>query len=367
MRSKILLGQVVLVSGDSETIKLRLYLPQYIFLFLLLITLACHREQKAHKAERVMGCMVEIKAFSADVAECQEAVDDAFEQMRLVDKLMSTYKPESEISQLNQLAGLEPLKVSPQVMEIIRESKRYSELTDGAFDVTVGPLVELWGFKHKNWQFPADSEIQRILPLVNYKNILLDEETQTVKLKLAGMKIGFGAIGKGYAVDKAIGVLKGHGIKRALVNASGSIFALGTKSDKTKWTVGIRHPRGNRQNIFATLQIENQGMATSGDYENFFVKDGKRYSHLLNPRTGKPVDNGMLSVTIVSQTATEADALSTSIFVLGVDRGLRLIEELDGVEGVLIRAKDADSTELDVIISSGLKDKINFVKARESN
>jgi len=346
---------------------MKLYLLKYIFLFLLLITLACHREQNVYKAERIMGCIVEIKAFSADAAECQKAVDDAFEQMQLVDKLMSTYKPESEISQLNRLAGLHLLKVSPQVMEVIRESKRYSELTGGAFDVTVGPLVELWGFKNKNWQFPAVSEIQRILPLVNYKNILLDEEAQRVKLKLAGMKIGFGAIGKGYAVDKAINALKRHGIKGALVNASGSIFALGTKADKTKWTVGIRHPRGSRQDIFATLQIENQGMATSGDYENFFVKDGKRYSHLLDPRVGKPVDNGMLNVTIVSQTATEADALSTSIFVLGADKGLRLIEELNGVEGVLIRAKDVGSTELDVIISSGLKNRINFVQTQKSN
>jgi len=340
---------------------------KYIFSFLLLVVFACHREQNVYKSERIMGSIFEITAYSADVAECQKAVDEAFEQMRLVDRLMSTYKPDSEISQLNRLAGVGSLKVSSQVMEIIRESKRYSELTGGAFDVTVGPLLELWGFKHKDWRFPEASEIQRILPLVNYKNILLDEETQTVKLKLDGMKIGLGAIGKGYAVDKAIDVLKKHGIKRALVNASGSIYALGTKADKTKWTVGIRHPRGSREQIFATLQVENQGVATSGDYENFFVKDGKRYSHLLDPRTGKPVDNGMLSVTIVAQTATEADALSTSVFVLGVDRGLGLIEELDGVEGVLIRTKDVGSTELDVIVSSGLKNRISFVQAQKSD
>lgn len=334
---------------------MRLYLPKYISSFLLLLTFACHREQNVYKSERIMGGVFEITAFSADVVECQSAVDEAFEQMRLVDKLMSAYKPESEISKLNRLAGVSSLKVSPEVMEIIRESKRYSELTDGAFDVTVGPLVELWGFKHKDWRFPAASEIRRVLPLVNYKNILLDEEAQTAKLKLAGMKIDLGAIGKGYAVDRAIGALRRHGVKRALVNASGSIFALGTKADKTKWTVGIRHPRGSREQFFATLQIENQGVATSGDYENFFVRDGKRYSHLLDPRTGKPVDNGMLSVTIVAQTATEADALSTSIFVLGVDKGLRLIENLDGVEGALIRTKDAGSNELDVVVSSGLK------------
>ena len=341
---------------------MRLYIPKYIFLFLLLIALGCHREQSVYRAERIMGSVVEITAFSADVAECQKAINDAFEEIRLVDRLMSSYKPESEISQLNRLAGVNRLKVSPQVIEIIRESKRYSELTGGAFDVTVGPLVELWGFKHKNWRFPDDSEIQKVLQLVDYKNILLDEELQTVKLKLAGMKIGLGAIGKGYAVDSAMGVLKRNGVKSALVNASGSIFALGTKADKTKWTVGIRHPRGNREQIFATLQIENQGVATSGDYENFFVKDGKRYSHLLDPRTGRPVDNGMFSTTIIAPTATEADALSTSVFVMGVDSGLRLIEELDGVEGVFIRAKDAGSTELVVIISSGLEDRINLEK-----
>ena len=347
---------------------MRFHLPKYILLFLLLIASACHREQSLYnKSERIMGSIFEITAFSVDMAECQKVVDEAFKEMRLVDRLMSTYNSESEISQLNRLAGVSSLKVSQQVMEIIQEAKRYSELTDGAFDVTVGTLVELWGFKHKDWRFPDASEIQQVLPLVNYKNILLDEETQTVKLKLAGMKIGLGAIGKGYAVDKAIETLKRHGIKHALVNASGSIFALGTKIDKTEWTVGIRHPRGSREQIFATLQIENQGVATSGDYENFFVKDGKRYSHLLDPRTGKPVDNGMLSVTIVAQTATEADALSTSVFMLGVDRGLKLIEELDGVEGVLIRATGVSSTELDVIVSSGLKNRINFVQTKDSN
>lgn len=344
---------------------MKLHIPKYTFSFLLLITFACHREHNVYKTERIMGSIFAITAYSADAVECQQAVDAAFEQMRLVDKLMSTYKPDSEISQLNRLAGVDGLKVSRPVMEIIQESKRYSELTGGAFDVTVGPLIELWGFKHKDWRFPEAAERQQVSLLVNYRNILLDEETQTVKLKLAGMKVGLGAIGKGYAVDKAIETLKQHRIKGALVNASGSIFALGTKADRTKWRVGIRHPRGSREQIFATVQIENQGVATSGDYENFFVRDGKRYSHLLDPRTGKPVDNGMLSVTIVAPTATEADALSTSVFVLGVDQGLRLIEELDGVEGVLIRAKGIGSTELDVVVSSGLQNQISFVQSGE--
>ncbi len=261
---------------------------------------------------------------------------------------MDVHDPESEISRVNRLASKEPVKISEEVYQVLKEALRYSRLTSGAFDVSIRPLSALWGEKGKLKEVPEVEEIKKRLALVNYKNIILDERDQTIEFKGEGMALDLGGIAKGYALDYTIRVLKRRGIKEALINAGGDIRVIGEKS----WKIGLQHPR-KEEEVLAVIELKDQAVATSGDYQRYFIKEGKRYHHIINPETGYPADRCM-SVTIIGPSATQTDILATGVFVLGPEEGMELIESLEGVEGIIINSQGK------ILLSSGLKGKLQI-------
>ncbi len=241
-----------------------------------------------------------------------------FQEGARIEELLSKYKTTSEIFQLNRLGKL---KVSPETFFIIKKSKEFSALSNGAFDITVGPLIDLWGFTRQNYRIPTPEEIQATLKLIGSEKIILQENDNVVVFKVPGMKIDLGAIAKGFALDCAIKKLKAKNITRCLINAGGQVYGLGDNFGQN-WKIGIKG-RTNSE-ISSVLELRDNSASTSADYEQFFVKDGKSYGHILDPRTGYPSEAGFFSVTVVSNNALTADALSTAIFVLGKTQGLDL-------------------------------------------
>lgn len=284
------------------------------------------RARPLKRTEMIMGTVVEITVIPPN----QEAVEEAFDAIKEVDRLMSTYKPESEVSILNRQGQN---RLSRQTSEIIQEAIRFSEVTEGGFDITCRPLINLWKRAKKEERIPTLQEIEEAKSLVSYKKIIL--EGDLVKLQEPGMQIDLGGIAKGWAVDKAIQVLKRRGVRAALVNAGGDLYPLGKRGLWKKWDVGIQHPR-DEEKILTTIEVSDRGVATSGDYRRYFTLEGRRFSHIVDPRTGETVQDVPMSVTVVAADATTADALATGIFVLGPEEGMRLIEILPGVEGLIV-------------------------------
>lgn len=278
------------------------------------------------RTEIIMGTVVEITVIPPN----QEAIEEAFDAIREVDQLMSTYKPESEISILNRQGQNH---VSLQTSRIIQEAIKFSEVTNGAFDITCRPLINLWKRAKKEEKIPTLKEIEEARSLVSYKKIILQGDL--VEFQEPGMQIDLGGIAKGWAVDKAVQTLKKRGVRAALVNAGGDLFALGKRGLWKKWDVGIQNPR-DEEKILSTIEVNNRGVATSGDYRRYFTLEGRRFSHIVDPRTGETVEDVPMSVTVVAPDATTADALATGIFVLGPEEGMRLIESLPGIEGLIV-------------------------------
>jgi len=278
------------------------------------------------RTEMIMGTVVEITVIPPN----QEAIEEAFDAIKEVDQLMSTYKPESEVSILNRQGQNH---VSSQTSRIIQEAIKFSEVTNGAFDITCRPLINLWKRAKKEEKIPTLKEIEEARSLVSYKKIILQGDL--VKFQEPGMQIDLGGIAKGWAVDKAIQALKRRGVRAALVNAGGDLFALGKRGLWKKWDVGIQDPR-DEEKILSTIEVSHRGVATSGDYRRYFTLEGRRFSHIVDPRTGETVEDVPMSVTVVAPDATTADALATGIFVLGPEEGMRLIESLPGVEGLIV-------------------------------
>ena len=286
------------------------------------------QNQQLYKDNRVMmGTFVEV--VSAD----KRAGGIAFEEIKRIENLLSKYNPQSEVSQLNKLGKL---KVSPETFYIIKKAIEFWRLSDGTFDITVAPLVDLWGFTGKKYNLPKDEEIKNTLKLVGSEKIILHDSNNVVEFKTPGTKIDLGAIAKGYAVDCAVEKLKEAGIRSCLINAGGQIYCLGDNFG-TPWKVAIKNPRG--KTVIGYLNLKDKAVATSGDYEQYFFKNNKRYSHILNPKTGYPADSGIVSVTVVAQDGLTSDALATAIFVLGKAKGQALVKRFPDIEVKIIGKK----------------------------
>ena len=314
------------------------------------------------KASLSMGTVFEATIYAPDKYVAEKTFNDVFQEINRLDYLMSNYKKESVLSELNKNASAEPANCNKELASVIEQSLQYSDITDGAFDITIGPLMKKWGFFKKQGRIPNKEELESVLESVSYKNIIIEEKTikslaknpgtvKTVFFKNPDTRIDLGGIGKGYAVDRAVSVLKQNGISSALINFAGNIYTFGTPPGKDSWVIGLQHPRES-EGLLGTFEIKDKAVSTSGDYEKFFTIEGKRYSHIIDPRTGHPV-KGIVSVTIVTDNATRADALSTGVFVLGLEKGMALIEKLPDVEGIIIY-EDADS-KLSTKTSSGMK------------
>jgi thiamine biosynthesis lipoprotein len=278
----------------------------------------------------------EVMTTRIDVIIPREQAEHAkvvFDTFARVDARMSEWKPTSPLAQVNAEAG-EPVAVPDDLRAVVRRGLRIGELTEGAFDITWAALWGLWDFNADAPRVPSDAELRHASALVDFRSVAVDDVAGTVRLPRAGMKIGLGGIAKGHALDRSAAALRERGVTSFTLSAGGQVYAAGRKGDRP-WRVGIRDPRGGEDDFFAVLEVSDLSVSTSGDYERFFVADGVRYHHILDPRTGRPA-RGLRSATVVARDATLADALSTAVMVLGRDRGLAVVEGLIGVEAVVV-------------------------------
>jgi thiamine biosynthesis lipoprotein len=298
-----------------------------------------------------MGTAVEITLLGEDEESAQKAALRAFQEIKRIEYLMSPWIESSDVSRINRSAGSDGVRVSPETVEVIKRAQEVSKLSDGAFDITVGPLVQLWRKAREEGKPPEMEEVKEALNLVNFRNLKILYGGK-ISLGKKGMNIDLGGIAKGYAVDRAFELLKGLGFRNLVVNAGGDLRVGGSKPDGP-WSIGIQHPR-DPEKIIARISLSDAAMATSGDYEKFFIHQGKRYHHILNPENGFPAE-GCQSVTVFHKEATTADALATAIFALGPEKGYALCQRLEGVD-CLIVDRDGKFT-----FSPNLKDRISFI------
>jgi thiamine biosynthesis lipoprotein len=262
---------------------------------------------------------------------------DIFARLREIENRMSVNLPDTDMVHVNAAAGIAPVRVPDDVFEVIRRAVHYAEISGGAFDPTIGPLVKLWDITGGGPpRVPSRAEIDAVLPLIDWRDIELDSAARSVFLKRPGMALDLGAIAKGYAADEAAAIIRKAGLKRAIVDLGGNILTFGVKKDKSPWRVGLQDPLEERGGYFGVVSGPEQTLVTSGVYEKFFEEDGQRYHHLLSPSDGYPARNGLLAVTIITDNSMDADALSTAVFVLGYEKGRTLVESLEGVEAVFV-------------------------------
>lgn len=282
-----------------------------------------------------MGNRFELTVASGDELLANASMDKAVNEIKRIEKLLTTFSTDSQTAMINASAGLYPVKVTREVFDLIARSIRISTITQGAFDISYGSLDKrFWNFDQQMTSLPDKVTAKKMIRLINYKNIVLDEENITVFLKEKGMRIGFGGIGKGYAAEQAKLILQKEGIHSGVVNAAGDLAAWGYQPGGKPWTIGIASP-GNIWHPFSSMEITDKAVATSGNYEKFTIIDGKKYSHTIDPKTGYPV-SGIKSVTIVCPNAEIADALATPVMVMGVKVGLDLVNQLHDVACIII-------------------------------
>ena len=279
----------------------------------------------------VMGTQSNIEFEVSKLKDGSNSLQQVINEMHRIDALMSPFKPASELSKLNRLASTHPVHISKELFELLVKSEEFSKLTKGAFDISFSSVGYLYDYR--NSVKPTEKQIENLKKNINYQSIHLNKENQTIKFVQPLVKIDLGGIAKGYAVDQCIQILKKNGIVNAYVSAGGDSRIIGKKDDRL-WYIGIKHPR-NKNKLLVNLPLEEVSISTSGDYERFFVRDGIRYHHIIDPKTGDSARE-LQSVTILAPTSTTADALSTSVFVLGLDKGLSLINNLSDISAILV-------------------------------
>lgn len=298
-----------------------------------------------------MGTVVEVSVVAGDAHHAHGALQAAFDEMARLEAMISAFREDSELSRLNREGSMHPVKVSPELFQVIAMSLALSQTMRGAFDITVAPLMRLWSRAARDKILPSPREIEDALRRVGSRHVVVSLEEHTVSFAVQGMALDLGGIAKGYAVDRAVAVLKERGIEAALVNAGGDVFAYGAKPGNQPWRVGMRHPR-NPQALLAALPLADKAVVTSGDYERCFWVEGKRYSHIVDPRKGLTVLK-TASVTLVASGAAYADGLATGVLVLGPEEGLALVDSLPHVEAAVVT--EGGRGELELRISSGFR------------
>jgi thiamine biosynthesis lipoprotein len=329
-----------------------------------LIAVGCgasdHEPPRAVEAHRVdesrlaMGSSLNLSAWTADEAAAHAAFEAVSQEFDRLDRLMSVWKEGSDVLRVNAAAGDHPVRVSAEVIELLKTALDISAATRGTFDVTFGALTDVWKFdQDQDGSIPSPEQIRQRLPLVGYRDVVVDAQASTVFLRRKGMRLHLGGIGKGYAVDRAVAILRQGGFRDFLIQAGGDLYAGGRRGDRA-WKLGIADPRNPDGPPFATVELADRTFSTSGDYERFFIKDGVRYHHILDLRTGQPA-RLCRSVTLVTDRAVVADALAKGVFILGPKEGMALIEQTPGVQGVIV------SSTNEVLISKGLMDRVTLV------
>lgn len=328
------------------------YVSCMLVLTLAIASCSAQKERVYQKTMILMDTLVTINVVSASAEDAEKAMDRAFAGIGRLARLLDFFSDGSEISLINRNAGTSKVRVSPETLEIIEDALYASEKTHAAFDPTIGPVMSLWDFhSHK---MPGDAAVVKRLPLVDYRLIGVDRNKSTVSLGKKGMLMDLGAIAKGFAADKAVEDLKMAGIRSGLVAVAGDIRAFGLKPDGKPWRVGIKNPRPKDKDdeIMATVELNDAAISTSGDYERYFIVGGRRYHHILDPKTGYPA-TGCRSVTVISKKGYQADSFSTGVFVLGPEKGMEVLVQT-GLEGLIIDKDGGIKT------TPGLRGRIEF-------
>ncbi|MPS72346.1 MAG: FAD:protein FMN transferase [Chryseobacterium sp.] len=287
------------------------------------------------RPQKLMGNAFEITVVDRDETSANRHIDAAIDEMRRIERLLTTFNDESQTNLINRSAGIQPVKVDAEIFDLIERSIRISKVTDGYFDISYGSIDKsFWNFDRDMQQLPDPELIKDHLKLVNYQNIILDPANQTVFLKEQGMRIGFGGIGKGYSAEMAKRLLRQRGVVSGIVNASGDLTTWGNQANGKPWTIGIADPDHSKQ-PFSYMNITDMAVATSGNYEKFVVINGKKYSHTINPKTGMPV-SGVKSVTVFCPNAEIADAMATPVSIMGIDAALNMVDQINHLECVII-------------------------------
>lgn len=308
-------------------------------------------QQPYKRTLKLMGSRFDITVVAVNESIGNKYIDTAVAEITRIEKLISSWDSNSQTSEINRNAGIQPVKVDSELFQLIERAIGISKLTDGAFDISYAAMDRIWKFDGSMTEMPSEEEIKASVAIVGFEKIILDKENSTVFLKLEGMKIGFGAIGKGYAADKAKALLISKEILSGIINASGDMNTWGKQPNGKEWKVAITNPM-DKDKVFALLPITNGAVVTSGNYEKFVKFNGIRYSHIIDPRTGYP-SSGIISVTVFAPKAELADALATSVFVMGKDVGLSRINQMPKIECILIDDKGnifkSDNIEIDKI------------------
>ncbi|GEP51401.1 FAD:protein FMN transferase [Flavobacterium noncentrifugens] len=309
-------------------------MKQVFFLLCFLAAFSAQSQIIQKRVVKLMGSRFDLTVVAKDKPTAEAHIDTAVIEITRIENLISDWIPETQVSQINRNAGIAPVKVDLELLELTQRAIHFSELTDGAFDISFAAADKIWKFDGSMTTLPTEEAIRESVKKIGYKNIIIDVQNSTIFLKLPGMKIGFGSIGKGYAADKTKALLMSKGVIAGIINASGDMNTWGKQPDGKDWTIGITNPL-NKDKVFAVFPISGTAVVTSGNYEKFVVLNNKRYAHIIDPRTGWPA-SGIASVTIFAESAEMANGLSTAIVVLGKDAGLDLVNQLPFVNAVIV-------------------------------
>jgi len=338
--------------------KYRLFWSALIIILILgvLVYVAQHRPVSVNSGTRpVMGTLARIVAVADGSAKARDGINKAFEAVESVERLMSDYDPESQLSEVNRRAFAEPVTVDPSLFEVLTAAVRYSKLSEGAFDVTVGPVVHLWRQARQTGQAPSPEAVENARKAVGWRHLKLDPDRRTVRFEVEGMRLDLGGIAKGYAIDRAIEAMRQAGALGGMVDIGGDIRCFGIPANGAKhWKIGLQDPR-TEEKLVLLLNADDRAVATSGDYRRFVVVDNHRLSHIIDPGTAQSAQE-LSSVSVIAPTAMQADALATAVSVLQENRGLKLINAVKGVEAFLIKeGKFIQSSGMDqYILDTGL-------------
>lgn len=301
----------------------------------------------------MLGTYLQISIWAENQQRGKEIIKECFQRIQEIEQKMSVNIVDSEVTKINNNAGIEQVAVSSDTAYVLAKAKEYAVQTGGTYDPSIGPLVKLWGIMTNHERVPEKKEIDEAIKYVDYNAIQIQDGNK-IRLINQGMSIDLGGIAKGYAADEVVSILKKRGIEHAMINLGGNVYALGKKTDGTNWKVGIQDPYEATGTHMGIVEINDRTVVSSGNYERYFMKGNIRYHHIIDPKTGYPAENGVVSTVIISKTSIDADALSTGIYVLGLEKGMKLIENINDVECIII------TEDKGVYLSSGMKGKLKI-------
>ena len=322
-----------------------------LLIFSLSIFMGCSKNNKdsspLSRTETLMGTVVKVTLYDN---KDSNILDKAFDRVREIEQSVSINTSGTILDKVNESSGVEPVVVDEDTFKIVESGVKYSELSNGLFDITIGPLVKLWSIGLPEARVPSQEEIEGVLGYINYNDVVLNKEDNSIFLKNPNMLIDLGGIAKGYTADEISEVLTENNVTSAIIDLGGNVYVHGTKPTGENWNIGIQNPLSTRGDSLGTIKVNNKSIVTSGTYERFIEKDGIKYHHILNPKTGYPYENNISGISIISDKSMDGDALSTSVFAMGIEDGLSFVESQPDVDAIFV------TNDKKIYLSSGMKD-----------